>query len=153
MALPFISESKIDEALAWLEEHSDEANVFWNTCLEHHPAVEAYLDQEDFILLTPEETTFLVFLLTVVFKSVGPIPPIEAEQLLATENQNWDETLDKLSLEARMDYYFKDYPQEDLLAFAEDSIFDPDNDFLSKEGRLPLFVVVKTILDAITASA
>lgn len=153
MVLPYVSETKIDEVLSWMEEHPEEASVYWHACLEHHPALEAYLEQEDFVLLTTEEKDFLAFLLTVIFKSIGPIPQVEADHLLAAENQNWHEDLDKLSLEARMDFYFNAYNQEDLLAFAEDSLFDPDNEFLSKEGRLPLFVVTKTVLDAIIASA
>lgn len=148
MSIPIITTVTIDEAIQWLEDHAPEGLQFWEECLATHPALEAYLSQEEFVLLSAEEREFLVFVLTVVFKSVGLIRPLEEERLIAWENHNWAENLDKLSLDARLDHYFKDYPQEDLLAFAEDAIFDPDNDFLTKEGRLPLFVVVKTIIDA-----
>lgn len=149
MSIPFIKESIIDEAIQWAAANPEEAAHFWDQCLVAHPALEAYLEQEDFILLTPAEKEYLSFTLTVLLKSLGTVPTMDETSLIYWENFNWADELDKLSLTNRLDFYFAGYPQEDLLAFVEDTVFDPENELLSKEGRLPLFIVIKTVLDCL----
>jgi hypothetical protein len=47
----------------------------------------------------------------------------------------------------KADVFFKDYPQEDLLAFVEDALADDEDSEVTKEGREPMFVALKTIID------
>ena len=49
------------------------------------------------------------------------------------------------------DFFFQDYPQEDLLAFVEDSLIDDEeNDTpISNIGRNVIFVSMKSFIDCL----
>ena len=47
----------------------------------------------------------------------------------------------------RLDVFFQDYFQEDLLAFVEDSLSEEEEEMVTKIGREPMFVALKTIID------
>jgi len=46
-----------------------------------------------------------------------------------------------------MDIFFKNYFQEDLLAFVEDSLIEEEEGLVTKVGREPMFVALKSIID------
>ncbi|MFK8104727.1 MAG: hypothetical protein AB8G15_19570, partial [Saprospiraceae bacterium] len=71
------------------------------------------------------------------------------------EEDNWEklENVPAGSFRDRLDVFFKDYPQEDLLAFAEDALVEEEEDSdinLTKEGKELMFVALKTIIDCLT---
>jgi len=51
-----------------------------------------------------------------------------------------------------LDIFFKDYPQEDLLAFAEDALTEDDDSPVTAEGREPMMVFLKTAIDVMAIS-
>ena len=53
----------------------------------------------------------------------------------------------------KIDPFFKDYPQEDLLAFVEDSLVQDEDSEITNEGRDYIFIALKTIIDSLNASA
>ena len=53
----------------------------------------------------------------------------------------------------RLDLFFENTSQEDLLAFAEEAVLESEEDpdsLVSKEGREPIFIALKTIVDVLT---
>ena len=51
--------------------------------------------------------------------------------------------------ENKLDSFFKDYPQEDLLALVEDSIQQDEDNIVTPVGREIIFVACKSIIDTI----
>ena len=51
----------------------------------------------------------------------------------------------------RMDIFFENYSQEDLLAFVEDNLVEDEDSLVTKEGREPMFVALKSVIDILTA--
>jgi hypothetical protein len=54
----------------------------------------------------------------------------------------------------RLNPFFEGYPQEDLLAFAEEAVTEDEGEpdgIIGKEAREPIFVALKTMIDVLTA--
>ena len=49
-----------------------------------------------------------------------------------------------------MDVFFEDYAQEDMLAFVEDNLVEDEDSTITKEGREPIFVALKSVIDVLT---
>ena len=150
----FVSETIIDAVVEQLESANFEieTEIFG----KRQPALLGYVFSEDFELLTHEERDFMLYLLIVIWKSVekvkGELPPTPADLLEEAEEHNW-EILDKVNekrFRDRMTVFFDDSDQEDLLAFIEDALVEDDEDsVVTKEGREPIFVALKTVVDVI----
>ena len=117
----------------------------------------AYLFNEDFKVLTKEERDFMLFLLLVVWKAIkntgAVVAPITEKQLSDAEESNWAkiQTSKAKNFRDKLDVFFEQYPQEDLLAFIEDAITDEEEELVTKEGRESLFVTMKSVIDCLTA--
>lgn len=150
----FISEETIDEVVVALEnaDFEEEVEIFG----EEYPAVLSYIFSEDFDLLTQAERDLMLYLSLVIVKAVERggkvIPPLTTTRLSEAEELNW-EKLDAVTAKRfrdRLDVFFKDAEQEDLLAFVEDSLVeDEEEEVVTKEGREPLFVALKSLIDVI----
>lgn len=148
-----ITEEQIDEVTSQLSE----SETAYLQCLEDlenkHPILFPYLLSEDFEVLKPEERDYLFFLLAVVWKAIRDELPagayITEEQLGGAEEQNWTVLQESKAktFRDRLDPFFEQYPQEDLLAFVEDALSDNEEGILSKEAREPIFVTLKSIID------
>ncbi len=153
----FISEDIIDAVVLDLEavDFEREVAVFG----EKQPVLLGYVLSEDFELLTNEEREWLLYLVLVIYIATenvyGKIDPLSKNDLEAAEEANWArlETVTAKRFRDRMTPFFEGYPQEDLLAFVEDSLTEDEEDtdnFLTKEGREPMFVALKSVIDALT---
>ena len=150
----FVSETIIDALVESLEnaDFEDEVALLG----EQQPALFTYIYSEDFELFTDNEKDLLLYIVLVLYRSVekvrGEIPPLSKKALEDAEEVNW-ERLDKVTSKKfrdRMDIFFEAYDQEDLLAFVEDNLVEDDDDKqITKEGREPLFVALKSIIDVI----
>lgn len=122
------------------------------------PALIAYLNQENLQLLTEEEFDYCTFLTTIIYKvfkeNGADVAEVTASQIDMVEEANWDilsrATGKKFS--QRIDVFFEDYAQEDLLAFVEDALVPDELPIVTSEGREPLFVTLKTIIDVLNAN-
>lgn len=153
--IPFISEEIIDQISVRLEEESRyEAAVA--ALQEEQPIVTGWLFSESFDLFTQPEREYLLYLVLVLFQSIKEVEPELAqpdEDLLSQlEEDNWKQlgTENTHAFHERLDTFFEQTSQEDLLAFAEDALSDFEDEFVTKEGREALFVVLKTIIDGWT---
>jgi hypothetical protein len=90
-----------------------------------------------------------------VEKVHGKLPPLSKNALEAAEEANWEslESVTAKRFRDRMTPFFEGYDQEDLLAFVEDSLTEDEEDtenVVTKEGREPMFVALKSVIDALT---
>jgi hypothetical protein len=156
--MKLISENIIDLVAEKLDEGSDAA--YDKACEEfskQQPAVFSYLFSEDIALLTEDEREYLLYLALIIWKSVvkataksgKKVPVVTALRIDQAEEDNWAllEPVKSKRFSDKADVFFKNYPQEDLLAFVEDMLTDDENTDVTKEGREPMFVALKTIID------
>ncbi len=150
----FISETIIDNVVVALEEADFEQEITDFT--DDYPVLIEYWGAEDFSLLTQDERELMLYLLLVLTKSVekakGTLPDISDEALENAEERNWErlETVTSKHFRDRMDVFFDKYPQEDLLAFVEDNLVEDEDSVVTKEGREPMFVALKSVIDVLT---
>jgi len=121
---------------------------------EEQPTVSGFIFSENFDLLTQAEKEYFLFLVLVIFKSIKKsgvaITTTTEQQLGRHEELNW-ELLNEVNAKKfrdRMDIFFKNYFQEDLLAFVEDSLTEDEEELITKVGREPMFVALKSIIDS-----
>ena len=150
----FISETIIDNVVAALENADFEQEIIEFT--ENHPVLVEYWGAEDFALLTQEERELMLYILLVLVKSVekakGALPPLSSTALESIEEQNWGrlESVTAKHFRDRMDIFFENYAQEDLLAFVEDNLVEDEDSVVTKEGREPMFIALKSVIDLLT---
>ena len=122
------------------------------------PAIISYLGQENLELLTEEEFDYCAFLVTIIYKvyeqSGQELALIEPEQIDAAEEENWEKLNNSTGkkFSQRIDGLFEGFTQEDLLAFVEDALEADDLPIVTNEGREPMFIILKTIIDVLEAS-
>ena len=124
------------------------------------PLLLGYFLSETFDLLTDSEKPYLLYLAAVIWRAVEqvrpPAQPIEQEELEDFEEANWEILNEATSprFQERLNPFFETTDQEDLLAFIEDSLVLDDSEEdewkLTKEGREPIFIGLKTLVDCLT---
>jgi hypothetical protein len=127
------------------------------------PVLFAWLFSEQFDLLNEEEQGYLQYLTLIAWNAIikangAPIPPVSEDEIGEAEEKNYEvlELNTGKTFRERLNPFFENYEQEDLLAFAEDAVLDEENDqepLVSKEGREPIFIALKTMIDVLTANA
>lgn len=145
------------EAFEKADEQASEQQVVDFT--EKYPEVLAWLYNEDARFFTVEEKEFIFFMLMVIWKSVergmgeGLMPSVGGADIEKREDANW-EKLNKVKerqFTKRLDVFFKDTKQEDLLAFIEDALAtEQGGDVITNESREPIFVFLKSFIDCLT---
>ena len=153
-----ITEALLDQILEGLSKddgQSLEAHLY--RLSEEQPLIVDYLNQESFDLLTHEERDILLFLSIVLweaFKQNGLEEQIPASLIEQTEEENWllmNEAGGR-SFREKLDVFFKVYDEEEILALIEDTLTPDEVDpFITDEGRMFVFVALKTIADAFLA--
>ena len=150
----YISEKIIDSVLNEFEnnehslEHAFDAMIIQQSDLLYflHESIEGVFSKDEQVLIQ--------FVVAVLFKSIlkeasfiGAISPEEIEYI---DGQNWDviERSTGGSFRKIVTGFFEGYAQEDLLVFIEDSLMEDENSFVTDDSRLPMFVLLKTILDS-----
>ena len=149
-----VSEQTIDKTVDALESADFEREVEYLS--ERQPELVGYLFSEDFDLLTEDERGYMLYLTLVLYQSVetqnGNVPPINASDLENAEENNWTllENITEKRFRERITVFFEKTQQEDLLAFIEDALTDDEDNMITPEGREPIFVALKSIVDIIT---
>ena len=151
----FINEQHLDEAAEAI--HDDEMlhEALVTELSEIQPAVFAFLFTENTELFTEYEKEYLLFILLTIWQAirkeidVNVMDEIDSEELSVAEEKNWEllESISAKRFRDRLDVFFKDNKQTDLLAFVEDMLLDEEDELLTKEGREPMFVIPKSIID------
>ena len=153
----FVTEDIIDAALEELEADERNYEAAVTEFSRKQPALFNYLFTEDAELLTEDERELMTFSALVIYKSVETayekaLPKITEKQISEAEESNWEklEHITERRFRERIDIFFDSTDQEDLLAFAEDMLSVDEDSPVTKEGREPIFVALKTIVDVLT---
>ena len=154
--MQFVSESVIDEAAETLGSEEN-YSIIVQDFKSHQPVLLAYLFSDNFELLTQKEREYMMFLALVVWracqKTQAEITLVEENLLEDLEERNWEQLHKVVSrkFNERIDIFFKNYPQEDLLAFVEDALVSDEDSEITNEGRDYIFIALKTIIDSLNA--
>jgi len=162
--MKFVSENVIDAVIDELENmEDDQYEQQMEKFAEAQPVLVAYLfDDENFHLLTEDEKGYLQYLALIAWLSNtrvnGPSEPASEDMIGQAEERNYEilEATNSKNFRARLDAFFEGTPQEDLLAFAEEAVLEDEEDggdaLVTKEGREPIFVAMKTVIDVLTGA-
>ena len=158
--MKFVSEKIIDAVIEELEDFSDEQyEQRMEAFAEAQPVLFAWLFSEQFDLLNEDEKGYLQYLSLIAWQSVvkvhGPVEAVSEEQIGEAEEKNYEvlEGSETKNFRDQLDPFFDNTPQEDLLAFAEEAVLEDEDDpesLVTKEGREPIFVALKTLVDVLT---
>ena len=128
-----IPESAIEAALARLTDEAAVEEAMITFATEQGPYVQ-YLRTDTFALLTEAERDYLQYLALVIYGAVGQaterVPKLRGETIEAWEERCWGwlEASVGKPMPQRLDAFFANVDEEELLAFAEDSLVDPEPD-------------------------
>ena len=108
--------------------------------------------------LPDDDRAFFFFLLAVVMKSLEEVLGndliLSIQSILDAEENNWALFNDqKGPFRARLDAFYTDYPEEDLLSFAEDSLDVEESENLSLASRELIFITIKSIIDSVLSDS
>ena len=91
---------------------------------ENQPIFLELLQTQTFPLLEKEQRELVLFISTVLYlavsQKINANPEYDLEAFLDAEENNWNLKEKSTDWANCLDNYFKDYPEEDLLAFVED---------------------------------
>lgn len=151
--MKFIGEDIIDEIADLLNDSSSELDNTVTSLHERQSVLFGYIFSENLKVLHQEEREFVLFLLIIIILSAekvnGELKPVSVENFENAEEKNW-EILEKTGAKPfreRLDAFFENTPQEDLLAFIEDALSDSEDGLATKEGREVVFVFLKSVID------
>ncbi|RMG77240.1 MAG: hypothetical protein D6714_20090 [Bacteroidetes bacterium] len=154
--MQFISETIIEQVAEAVGRLNGETEPLVAELKQKEPAILAYLTSDGFGILTNPERDYLLYLALVLWRSVEAVAPakrpVTQDEIGEAEEANWsafNENIGK-KFRDRLDVFFEQTQQEDLLAFIEDALIaDEEDEILTKEGREPVFIALKTILDCL----
>ena len=143
-----ITEKHIEETISIMEAEGfedqfvEEQSDYWN-----------YMNSEGFKGLSEAEHQMLFFVNSVIYHTCVRVElPIEfdIESYQEYEEDNWSvrEAAEKWT--TTLDSYFKDYEEEDLLAFVEDMLVEEEIRRLSDIGKEVILITAKSYIDLLS---
>lgn len=158
-----VSEDIIDKVLEQFDTQAIDYEETVRRFASDQPALFAYLIGDNEGVFSQDEEDFLLYLALVIFKSVETanpdgLPVVDEEEISSADEANWElmESSKATDFHKRLDVFYEKSPQEDLMAFVEDSLVaEAENEegepfTLTAEGREPMFVALKTVIDVLT---
>lgn len=157
--MQFITEETIIRAGEALGESEERYEQSIAELREEQPLLLSFLFSDSFQAFTQSEKEYLLYLLLVIWKAVKlsgeAVPAVSEKALSEAEENNWNllQGVKARRFHERLDVFFIEYPQEDLLAFLEDALADVDAEegepIVSGEGREAMFVSLKSVIDCL----
>jgi hypothetical protein len=158
--MKFVPEDIIDTIIEDLEKYSDtQYEKQMEAFAEAQPVVFAWLFGEQFDLLTEDEKGYLQYLSLITWSANerlnGPVGPVSEDEIGDAEEKNYEilELSQAKNFRDRLNPFFENTTQEDLLAFAEEAVLEEENDpeaLVTPAGREPIFLALKTLIDVLT---
>ena len=143
--LEMITDSQIEQSIAALETSGDDIFV--------ESSIWEYMLDEVFPNLLKDEKEIFVFCINAISKSIEDhhkaSDQIDLERYISNEEKNWEFRDKDKKWEDTLDAFFKNYPQEDLLAFVEDMLVDDDDQQVSTAGKEIILISCKSYIDCI----
>lgn len=151
----FITEEVIEKLLVEMEVEGSKVEQHLKKFEEEQGAIYNWLISDSFDILTTEERGHLLYMAVVIWRATSTIEKeyhqVTPEEIEKQEEEVWTIFLDsKGKFRDKLDVFFKDYDQEDLLAFVEDALEVDEEDFLTPVGREIMFVIMKVLIDLLT---
>ncbi len=160
--MKFVSEEVIDRVIEQLEGYADEQyEQRMEAFAEAQPVVVAWLFSDQFDLLNEDEKGYLQYLALITWSANqevnGPLGAVSEEEIGQAEEANYAllEATKAQDFRDRLNAFFEGSDQEDLLAFAEEAVLEDEDEpeaLVTKEGREPIFIALKTLVDVLTAA-
>ena len=146
-----VGESDID---IYLDQLSKKANLDEEirSISNEQPFLASFLHIDRHSLLSEEEYGFLWFMVVAIYRSFeeknGPLAQIDASNIEDKEEKIWGLLNDskERTFRGKLDIFFEMCPEEDLLAFIEDSLTDDEDTIITNAGREFVFVPAATLL-------
>lgn len=159
-----ISEKIIEKIVEQFENQETDFEKAVQDFARQQPALLSFLMSETEGVFSEDELDFMLYLATVIYKSVEKggteeLDKVSEEEIADAEEANWGLMSEAKGKDFRdkLDVFFENSPQEDLLAFVEDALTAGGEDEegesvnVTPEGQEPMFVTLKTIIDVLTA--
>ena len=145
-----IKESTIESIVELLESEDLENEV--SKMGEAQPALISFLMQESYEVLKEDEKEYLFYIFLVIYRAFTKsqsIGIIDGQIIQEMEEQNWEmwESVQSRSIRDRNTLFFRNYEEEDLLAFVEDMVLDDEEEQLSKVAQEIGMIAGKTLID------
>ncbi|MEO6758280.1 MAG: hypothetical protein ABIO24_02420 [Saprospiraceae bacterium] len=160
--MKFVSEEVIDRIIEQLEGYADEQyEQRMEAFAEAQPVVVAWLFSDQFDLLSEDEKGYLQYLALIAWSANqevnGPLGAVSEDEIGQAEEANYAllEASKAQDFRGRLNDFFEGSDQEDLLAFAEEAVLEEEDEpeaLVSKEGREPIFIALKTLVDVLTVA-
>jgi len=158
--MKFVSEEVIDQVIEQLESYADEQyEKRMEAFAEAQPVVVAWLFSDQFDLLSEDEKGYMQYLALIAWSASeqvnGPLGAVSEDEIGQAEEANYAllESSKAQDFRDRLDAFFDGTDQEDLLAFAEEAVLEEEDEaeaLITKEGREPIFIALKTLVDVLT---
>ena len=149
-----VEEATIEDILTEFQAKPDALDSHIATIQEKQDTIYHWLISENFDILTNAEKDHLIFLSMIIWnaceRTFGELDHVGEKRIESREEKNWELFLNtKGKFRERLDVFFEDYPQEDLLAFVEDALIIEEDEeaFLTSVGREIIFISMKTLID------
>jgi hypothetical protein len=153
--MQFVSEEIIEQVIDSYYSQDNKYEKDQEVFEKEQPCYIALLADEGFEILTDDEYELLWFNATIIYSAAKIIQPniaeFEQEKIEDFDEKNW-EVLERNvtgTFRDRVTPFFQDYPQEDLLAFVEDSLESDEDVVITSTGRELIFVACKTLIDCL----
>ncbi len=158
--MKYIDDKTIDDVLEAMDTIEEDYVQMMDNFEQNQPVIVDFLSKENLSILSDDERDYLDYLALAIYQSIVKVyknvPELTEEQIGEAEEKNWEilELVKGTDFSERLTMFFDGHPQEDLLAFVEDSLVDdPEDeeaqlDFLTDEGREPMFIALKSVIDA-----
>ena len=150
-----ITAQQIEAAVDWLETNDDNFENTLSQLKEKQPMVLAYLLSDHTHILTKPEREYLLFLAISLWKSLeladktDGMEAIDENIIGELEEIQWGMWAESRGKDftSKLDVFFENTPQEELLAFVEDALEEEGNeDWLTPEGREAIFIFMVTLV-------
>lgn len=138
-----ITESDIEKSIEKLESGTLNAGDLID------PDFLSYLQTDTLSNLNQPEKNILLFCVSLIFYTCDNLQlhtKLDMNYYLECEENNWSITDKSKNFDTLKDEMFKDYKEEDLLAFVEDMLSDDED--LGIAGKEIIFVTCKSLIDS-----
>ena len=150
-----ISEKAIEKAVEQFNASEEAYEKALSSLQTRQPVLLGYLFSETAEVFTQKEREFLLYLTLVIYQAISTEAAVRSgiseQQISFAEENNWRLLADVKSrrFHERLDVFFDNSRQEELLSFVEDALSDETDDLVTPEGREAMFVCLKTIMDCL----
>ena len=154
--MKFISEEFVFSFLDKIDENDHVFTKLRDEIVSKQLLIDALLTDENLDVLKEEEYDLLWFIIVVIYGSIKEGIGSELPVLSKEIYQKWEESNWKVWNEAKvkdfrskLNPFFEGYPQEDLLAFVEDSLESDEDLEVNPIAQEISFILAKSIIDTI----